>query len=139
MNNTSSISSEEELLALRAEGKISEDHYQELLGAVRKAPPKEQAEAVTESNEWQSRHKRGKIAFTMMLVGLVLPAIFFLGVQMLAPERASPVLLGPWLLLGLALELAAFVMGILAWRDLFGKAAVITIAILTVIAVLLVA
>jgi hypothetical protein len=138
MEATSDASSEEELLQLRAEGKISENQYRELLGAVRKAPAKEQAEAGTESDEWKSRHKRGKIAFALMLVGLILPAIFFLGVRMLAPESASPALLGPWLLLGLALELAAFVVGILAWPDLFGKATVITIAILGVIAVLLV-
>jgi len=138
MENASSLSSEEELLGLRNEGKISEGQYQELLGAVRKTPQKEQAEAVTESDEWKSRHKRGKIAFTLMLAGLVLPVTCFLAVQVLAPQGASPVILGPWFILGLALELTAFVMGTLAWPDLFGKAAVITIAILAVIVVLLV-
>jgi hypothetical protein len=136
MESTSDVSSEEDLLQLRAEGKISEVQYQELLGAVRQAPPKEGAESPTEATKSEARHKRGKIAFALMLAGLVLPAIVFLAVQILAPESASPALLGPWLLLGLALELIAFVMGILAWPDLFGKATAITVAILTVIILL---
>ncbi len=36
MENVSNISSEEELLELRNEGKISEDEYEELLGTLRK-------------------------------------------------------------------------------------------------------
>ena len=38
MESVSNVSSEEELLKLREEGKISEQQYEELLGAIRKPP-----------------------------------------------------------------------------------------------------
>jgi len=46
MENISNISSEEELLQLRNDGKISEAEYQELLAAIRKSPAKETKETV---------------------------------------------------------------------------------------------
>ncbi len=46
MENISNISSEEELLQLRNDGKVSESEYQELLAAIRKTPPKDTEEAV---------------------------------------------------------------------------------------------
>lgn len=135
MENTSNISSEEELLKLRHEGKISEIQYQELLGAIRKAPSKEGTEFATQACESKAKRKGGRIAFTLMLVGVALPGICFLAMRMLAPENASPAI-APWFFLSLALEMGAFVMGILAWPDMFAKAAVITIAVLTVVAML---
>ena len=38
MENVSNISSEEELLKLREEGRISEQEYKELLGTIRQSP-----------------------------------------------------------------------------------------------------
>jgi hypothetical protein len=46
MDNISNISSEEELLQLRNDGKISEDEYQELLAAIRKSPAKDTKDTV---------------------------------------------------------------------------------------------
>ena len=46
MENIPNISSEEELLQLRNEGKISEAEYQELLAAIRKSPSKDTKDAV---------------------------------------------------------------------------------------------
>lgn len=135
MKNASDISSEEELLQLRAEGKISDAQYEELLGAIRKAPSKEQPESATQASECKAKHKGGRIAFTVMLVGFVLPVICFLALQMSAPENVG-ISIGPWFYLSLALEMGALVMGILAWPDMFAKAAVITIAVVTVIALL---
>ena len=48
MKNVSNISSEEELLELRNEGKISEAEYRDLLAAIRKSPAKETKDAVNE-------------------------------------------------------------------------------------------
>jgi len=47
MENVSNISSEEELLQLRDEGKISEEEYQELLIAMRNSRPDNVAESET--------------------------------------------------------------------------------------------
>jgi hypothetical protein len=47
MDNISNISSEDELLQLRNDGKVSEDEYQELLAAIRKSPAKDTKEAVS--------------------------------------------------------------------------------------------
>jgi hypothetical protein len=46
MESISNISSEEELLQLRNEGKISEAEYQDLLAAMRKSPAKDTKEAM---------------------------------------------------------------------------------------------
>ena len=49
MDSISNISSEEELLQLRNEGKISEAEYQELLAAIRKSPAKDTKDTVSTS------------------------------------------------------------------------------------------
>lgn len=51
MDNISNISSEEELLQLRNDGKISEAEYQDLLAAIRKPRPGE-TEAPDRSDSW---------------------------------------------------------------------------------------
>jgi hypothetical protein len=131
------VSSEEELLQLRNEGRVNEDEYRDLLIAVRKAPSKDTAMSAYDADESEVKHKRGKIALALMLLGIILPTICFLTLQMLVPENAS-LAIGPWLCLSLALEIAALVLGILAWPDIFGKATLITIAaIVAVIGVLL--
>jgi hypothetical protein len=139
MENASNVSSEEELLTLRNEGKISEDQYRELLGAVRKAPAKEVQVSPAETSESRSIRKRGRFAFILMLLGPVVSVACFLALQKLqmsAPQNAS-VRVDLWFLPGLALEIAAFVAGILAWPNTFGKATVITISVFAVFAVLL--
>ena len=49
MKDVSSISSEEELLELRNDGKISEAEYQELLATIRKSPANDITEAVNKT------------------------------------------------------------------------------------------
>ena len=132
MENVSKISSEEELLQLRNEGRVSEDEYRDLLSAVRKAPLKDTAMSAPDADESEAKSKRGRIALALMLLGIILPTICFLTLQMLVPENAS-LAVGPWLCLSLALEIAALVLGILAWPDIFGKATLITIAAIVVV------
>ena len=123
---------------------------------------------VTEEDEKKSKRKLGKIAFCLMLAGIVLPAVWFFwgslstGVPATAPrmivgpngekftdptgEKFAEVTVGetrrgspPWLaVLILILEIAAFAMGVVAWPDAFAKATVVTISFVIVLAFLLV-
>lgn len=134
MENTPNVSSEEELLELRNEGKISEEEYEELRSAMRKStkPDFEPPPVATDSPK--SKRKFGKIAFYLMLGGIVLGPVCYLvfGCMIFPTSRPEH---GPWLLLvGLPLEIAAFVMGVIAWPDTFAKVTVVTIAFIVVLA-----
>jgi len=138
MENVSNISSEEELLQLRNEGKISEAEYQDLLATMRKPSPNGDEDTAPEIDKAKSKRKLGKIAFILMLVGFVLPAICFLAVEMLAQATAenAGAAIAPWFFIGAAFEIAAFVMGVISWPDVFGKATVITISVIVVLVLL---
>jgi hypothetical protein len=136
MANALSVSSEEELLQLRNEGRITEDEYQDLLDAMRKAPPKAVEGSKAEADVPPAKRKRGKIAFTLMLIGLILPFICFLAVQMLVPEGAGEKI-APWFFLGVAFEVVAFALGVSSWPDVYGKATVITISVIAVFVLLI--
>ena len=134
MENVSNISSEQELLKLREEGKISEDEYKDLLATMQKTKKIDTEPATSEIDKTKSKHKRGKIAFILMLVGIILPSVCFLAVELLvASEPNAHAAIGPWFFLSVAFEIAAFVMGVISWPDVFGKATVITISVLTVL------
>ena len=75
MEGIANISSEEELLALRREGKISEVDYNELLGAMKKAPSSGTDAAMPESDEGASKRRLGKIALYLMIGWIVVPAL----------------------------------------------------------------
>lgn len=167
MENVPDVSSEEELAQLRSEGKISEAEYQELRDVIQKSTKVETGALVPEISEKRSKRKLGKIAFCLLLLGVVLPAVWFYvpkpkGYRTPPPtmpvqpngEKFSPptgeefaeVTVGevrrgipPWLIgLFLILEIAAFVMGVIAWPDVFAKATVVTILFVIVLAFLLV-
>ncbi len=75
MEHAMNINSEEELLGLKNEGKISESEYAELLSAMRKpSPPPEPSES---DDEYASKQKFGKTAFYLLLAGIVVPTIVF--------------------------------------------------------------
>lgn len=136
MEDISNASSEQELLQLRNEGKISEDEYEGLRSAMGKSsklaaePPAAAADTAT------SKRKLGKVAFYLMLGGIVLGPICYLvfGCMIFPTSRPEH---GPWLLMvGLPLEIAAFVMGVIGWPDAFAKAAVVTVSVLLVLLIL---
>ena len=139
MENISDVSSEEELLQLRNEGKISEDEYKDLLATMQKTKKIDTEPTTSEIDKAKSKRKLGKIAFVLMLVGIILPTICFLVLEMLAQAHDANMhaAIGPWFFLGVAFEIAAFVMGVISWPDVFGKATVITISVLTVLLILL--
>lgn len=137
MQNVSNVSSEEELLGLRNEGKISEAEYQDLLGAMRKPSPNSDEEAAPRIDKAKSKRKLGKIAFVLMLAGILLPVIPFFAIELLSGPNTHAAI-GPFFFLGLAFEIAAFVTGVLSWPDVYGKASVLTTSVLAVLSVLLI-
>jgi hypothetical protein len=136
MENASNISSEEELLELRNEGKITEDQYNDLLNAMRTRPDNNGI-YTNVTGKSKSKSKIGKIAFLLMLVGIILPFSCFFIVETLAPPNASAAI-GPWFFLGLALEITALTMGIKSWSNDYGKAATIASGIIIVLAIFLI-
>ncbi len=137
MENVTNISSEEELLGLRNEGTISEAEYQDLLTAMRKPSSNGGEEAAPEIEKAKSKRKLGKIAFVLMLAGILLPVIPFFAIELLSGPNTRAAI-GPFFFLGVAFEIAAFVTGVLSWPDIYGKATVLTTSILAVLSVLLI-
>ena len=91
MENVSNISSEQELLKLRQEDKISEDEYQQLLEAMRKSPPGEKGVSKPEvcPVKTELRAFRKRVFITGMIIcviavplGFVLkiPLVWMLGI-----------------------------------------------------------
>ena len=130
MQSAPNVSSEQELLQLREEGKISEDEHQDLLSAMSSSAPAPQEPVQPQPSDAQAKHKRGRIALILMLVGLVLPALGFgiLALMLAGPNESLAI--GPWFFLGLAFEIVAFALGVSAWPDAYAKATVITISVI---------
>jgi hypothetical protein len=135
MEDIPSVSSEEELLRLRDEGKITEAEYEQLRKAMEKTREGQAERAGVEQEK--SKRRRGRTAFALMLVGIMGPCLLYLAVNLLAPPKPnwerSP---GAELLAALALEVAAFAMGISAWPDVYAKAAVVVSGFCIVVFVL---
>ena len=138
MENASSVSSEEELIQLRNEGKISEDEYDQLREALQKTTQVDIEPVAPETDKSKSKRKLGIAAFVLMLAGIILPGLCYFAVDLLAKAMAenAHAAIGPWFFLGLVLEIAALGTGIVSWADPFGKAAVIASSLI-LIAVLL--
>jgi hypothetical protein len=147
MENSMNVSSEEELAQLRNEGKISEAEYQDLLAAMRMPSPNRSKDDVPETDKAKSKRKISKIAFALMLIGIFLPTLCYLALVTIQqifvsphlPERASAhVGYAIWFFLGLALEIAAFTLGIKSWQNDYGKAATIISGIILVLSILVI-
>jgi len=82
MENVTNISSEEELLQLHNEGKISEPEYQDLLASMRTPSPNSVEQAAPEIDKAKSKRKLGKIAFVLMLVGIIFPLLGWAGLAL---------------------------------------------------------
>lgn len=87
MESVSHASSEEELLKLREEGKISEQEYEELLGAMRKPPANHSQMKPPAEPEFQAFRKRIMIGgFISSILGVIfglileLPFVWVLGI-----------------------------------------------------------
>ena len=72
MENVSNVSSEEELLKLREEGKISEKEYAELLGTIRRTPGNKTGGEVPAEPQFQAFRKRILVGgFVICILGIV--------------------------------------------------------------------
>ncbi len=86
MESPSHVSSEEELLQLRDEGKIIEQEYEELLGAMKKPPANHSRMKPPAEPEFQAFRKRVMIGgFIISILGVIfglileLPFVWVLG------------------------------------------------------------
>ena len=72
MENVSNVSSEEELLKLREEGKISEKEYAELLGTIRRTPGNKTGGEVPAEPQFQAFRKRILVGgFIICILGII--------------------------------------------------------------------
>jgi len=88
MENVSNVSSEEELLKLREEGKISGQEYEELLGTIRRSPGKNSGVESPAEPQFQAFRKRilaGGLVICILGVvfGLILDLPFVWGLGIL--------------------------------------------------------
>ena len=136
MDSVSDVSSEEELLRLRNEGRISEAEYRDLLGAMKRQPPSDDQVGVPESDEAASKRKYGKIAFCLLLAGIVLPMVSFLDCFLISGGGEGDVIFSGCLWLCMLLETLAFVFGVVSWPDVLGKTTVATVSAMAALALL---
>jgi hypothetical protein len=175
MEDHKSTSSEQELVELRRQGKITEGEYEELHAAMEVRKKGEGKRRAPEAEGAKSKRKTGKWAFILMLAGFVLPAIGWgitvitVGVEnepafvrieriqrradssntrrLRGDEQSGDRLRGVrerrWLLalvavwgfLCVGLEICAFVLGVIAWPDVFGKATVVCLCSIVVLVI----
>ncbi|MGD8499334.1 MAG: hypothetical protein PVJ86_01730 [Phycisphaerales bacterium] len=79
------------------------------------------------------RHKSGKIAFYLMLAGIVLPIVSFFVCSAATAGGEMDVIFSGCLFACVLIEMPAFVLGVIAWPDVLGKAAVATISALVLL------
>ena len=88
MENVSNVSSEEELLKLREEGKISEQQYEELLGTIRRSPGNNSGVESSAEPQFEAFRKRILIGSLIICIlgipfGLILNLSFVWGLGIL--------------------------------------------------------
>ena len=86
MENISNVSSEQELMKLREEGKISEQEYTELLGTIRRPPADKSRKELPAEPQFQAFRKRILVGgFIICILGVIfglildLPLVWGLG------------------------------------------------------------
>ena len=129
MESVSNISSEEELLRLYNEGKISENEYEQLRAAMQKTPQADVESVIIETDKVVPKRKLGIIAFILMLAGIILPILIYFPFMFLIDKHTAK---GISLLAFYALEFASLGIGITARTDIFGKAAAIASLIIII-------
>jgi len=133
MENISNISSEEELLKLRNDGKISEAEYQELLETIKKAPAKVADSSASRDKIQDLKRRQGKIAFYLMSGGIILPIVSFFICFAITAGGEGDVIFNVCFFLLVLIEIPAFIFGAISWPNSYGKATVITILAVAVL------
>ena len=135
MKNVSNISSEVELLQLHNDGKISEAEYRDLLETIKKSPAKGADFSELRVEIPNTKLRQGKIAFYLMLTGIVLPIVIFSICFAITGGGEGDIIFSVCLFLSVLIEIPAFVLGLISWRSAYGKAAVITMSTVAVLIV----
>ena len=126
-------SSEAELLELRNQGKISEAEYNDLLAAMRTSrtsSPADGEAAVCITDNPGTKCILGKIALCLMLAGVVLPFLSYFALALGGGPNANADTVQLAFYTGLVCEITAFVLGLISRRDPYGRAAMISAAVL---------
>jgi hypothetical protein len=84
------------------------------------------------------KHKSGKIAFYLMLVGIVLPILSFFICSAITAGGEMDVIFSVCFFACVLVEIPAFVFGVISWPDVLGKAAIASISAIVVFALLFV-
>jgi len=90
MEIMSNVSSEEELLQLRHQGKISEAEYEELRSAMSKSAKLNVEPRTAATDRERSKRRLGQVAFALMLTGIILPAFFYFMIELLFRSEYTP-------------------------------------------------
>jgi hypothetical protein len=190
MEDPKNISSEQELLELRNQGKISKVEYEQLREAMEVTNKGEAEKSAPEAELAKWKRKSGKWAFVLMLAGFVVPAIGW-GITVIiggvenepalvpiqriqtqadsantsrlrgdqqrgngltgmreheervwqlkrateSKRRMLLLLVAVWVFLCVGLEICAFVLGLISWPDVFGKATVVCLSSIVVLVI----
>ncbi len=128
------VSSEQELKQLLDDGKISEREYRELFQSMSEKETGTPLSNAAGGREFEGIIKRGKIAFYLVLGGFLVVVLGGLLAQILPPKNEESVM-GICGLLFFIAELSGLVMGIMSWKNGFGKAATIVAALLLTVTI----
>ncbi len=111
----------------------------DLLGVMNKPPVNTSDAPAPQSGEASSKRRSGKIAFYLMLAGIILPIVGFFVCFAISGGGEGDVIFSGCFLLCVLIEIPAFVFGVISWPDVLGKATVATISAFTVLALLFLA
>ena len=114
----------------------SHAEYDDLLGAMRKSMPSEPEEPATQMDKAGPKSRFGKIAFYLMLAGIIVPIVIFFICFAITGGGEGDVIFSVCYFLCILVEIPAFIFGVISWQDVFGKATVATISATLVLALL---
>ena len=138
MADYSNISSEQELMQLRNEGKITDDEYEQLHTAMQASAQNSVQTTEPAPKEEKSKRKLAITGFCLMLVGFTLPFILWYIAEQAAqahdPNMHAAMSL--WFFMSVIFEITALTIGIIAWPERLAKATVIPICIVVVLGIL---
>lgn len=114
----------------------SQAENSDLLGAIGKPPAMGADIPTLRSGIQDSKRKQGKIAFYLMLAGIIVPIVSFIVCFAISGGGEGDVIFSVCFLLCVLVEMPAFVFGVISWPDVFGKTTVATISALTAVIIL---
>jgi hypothetical protein len=114
----------------------SQAEYDDPLCAMKKSMPSESEEPATQMDKAGPKHRFGKIAFYLMLAGIVVPIVIFFICFGITGGGEGDVIFSVCYFLCILVEIVAFVFGVISWPDVFGKVTAATISAMLVLTLL---